>query len=265
MEVIDFHTHIFPDDLAPRAIAKLREYTPEAHNYTDGTLGGLRNSMQMAGITRSVVLSIATKPSQVTVINRGCPPLMSEDIIPFGTLHPEHEAIEEEIGFLRESGIKGIKLHPEYQNFYVDDPKLFPIYEQLSSAGLIVLFHAGKDPGPFTCDHALPQSLRTVHENFPKLKMVAAHMGGWLSWTEVEEVLCGIPIFFDTSAAPNFLDPNDFERMVRKHGADRIVFGTDSPWYDQKYAYDWIDRTTLSDTEKEAIFFKNARCLLELA
>ena len=186
MDIVDFHTHIFPDDLAPKAIAKLIELSHESHNFTDGTLGGLRQSMQRNGINRSVLLPIATKPSQVSIINRTCLSQASDDTIPFGTLFPLYEENAEEIEFLCAHGIKGVKFHPEYQDFYIDDPRYFPLYEQLSDAGLIVLFHAGKDPGPFSCDHALPQAIRVLLENFPKMKIVAAHMGGWKVWEEVE-------------------------------------------------------------------------------
>ena len=218
--------------------------------------------MVQYGITRSVVLPVATKPSQVPVINRGCELLKSSSIIPFGALHPQTPNIEEEIAFLIEHGIQGIKFHPEYQDFYIDSPVFFPVYEQLQAAGLIVIFHAGKDPGPFSCDHALPTALHTVLRNFPAMRIVAAHMGGWKLWQEVEERLCGKPIYFDTSAVSEYLAPNDFIRMIRKHGVERILFGTDSPWFDQGATRKWIGEMDISDSEKELIFYKNGEDLL---
>jgi len=264
MDIVDFHTHVFPDDLAPRAIAKLIENAPVMKNYTDGTMDGLVRSMNQHGISCSVTLSIATKPSQVSAINRACTENYREGIMQFGTLHPETENFQEEINFLVRHGIRGIKLHPEYQYFYVDDFRMYPMYEALASSGLIVVFHTGKDPGPFSCDHALPAAIRQVHRDFPKLRMVAAHMGGWMVWEQVEETLCGLDIFFDTSAIYRLMDPQTFVHICRRHGPERILFGTDSPWYDQGECLEWIARTALSDGEKEAILGANAQELLDL-
>ena len=268
INIIDFHTHIFPNDLAPRAVAKLIENALATgvtmKNYTDATLHGLEESMVRNGIAASVTLAIATKPAQVSPINTGCAQNRRPNIISFGSLHPEMENFAEEIDFLVNNGIKGIKLHPEYQYFYVDDSKYYPMYEKLASSGIIVVFHTGKDPGPFTCDHALPQAVRKIHRDFPKLKIVAAHMGGWMVWDEAEKELAGVDIFFDTSAIYRLMQPQDFVRLCRKHGCERVIFGSDSPWYDQGECVEWILRTSLSDAEKEAVLGANAARLLDL-
>jgi predicted TIM-barrel fold metal-dependent hydrolase len=265
MEIIDFHTHTFPDELAPRAIAALISNSPESTNHTDGTLNGLKNSMWTNGITRSVVLPVATKTSQVSAINRNCISLSGSGIIPFGALHPEMENFQEEINFLKSNKIPGIKFHPEYQNFYIDSPTVFPIYEALSQAGLIVVFHAGMDPGPFTNDHVVPSMIRKVHKSFPDLLIVAAHMGGWKMWGEVKEYLCALPVYFDTSAVTDQMSKDDFVKIVRLHGAEKILFGTDSPWFDQGEVRRWIEETSLTDSEKERIFCRNANELFSMA
>jgi len=265
--IIDFHTHFFPPKLAERAIARLIENaapTIAMKNHTDGTVRGLIESMRAGGVAKSVALPVATKPSQVPSINWDCAASYYPGVIQFGAMHPEMDRFEKEIDFLSANGIKGIKLHPEYQYSYVDDPKAFPMYEKLASAGFIVVFHSGKDPGPFTNDHAMPPALRKVHENFPALKMVAAHLGGWMVWKEVEETLAGLGIFFDTSAVCKLLPPEDFVRICRKHGIEKILFGSDSPWYDQKESVEWVKRSGLTDSELEAVFHKNAENLLGL-
>jgi len=267
MKIIDFHTHVFPPELAPRALKLLIDNaapTAVMKNHTDGTADGLIESMRRSGIDKSVTMAIATKPSQVSTINKGCAESASAEIIPFGTLHHDMESFDAEIDFLSASGIRGIKLHPEYQYCYIDDPKMYPAYEKLSAAGLIVLFHAGKDPGPFTNDHALPPAIRKVHEHFPSLKMAAAHMGGWKVWDEVEEVIAGIDIYFDTAAIYKWLPPRQFVRLCRKHGCEKILFGSDSPWYDQAECVEWLKRSGLNDVELEAVFYGNAKRLLEL-
>jgi len=268
MNIIDFHTHVFPDDLAPRAVDVLIENATftgiTMKNYTDATLKGLQESMRKNGIAASITLAIATKPEHVSTINVGCAENQHKNIIPFGTLHPQMKNFEVEIDYLVNHKIKGIKMHPEYQYFYIDDRKLYPMYEKLSSSGLIVVFHTGKDPGPFTCDHALPPAIRKLHADFPKLKIVAAHMGGWMLWDDVERELAGVDIFFDTSAVYKLLPPDDFVRLCKKHGCEKVVFGSDSPWYDQGECVEWIMRTSLTDREKEMILETNALRLLDL-
>lgn len=263
MEIIDFHAHCFPDSLAPRALERVLATSPGAKNWTDGTLAGLRRSMESSGVTKSVVLPVATKSSQVTTINRATPSLRAPDIIPFGSLHPKIKNINEEISFMQMNAIRGIKLHPEFQDFYLDDPAVFPMYEALAAAGLIVVFHTGKDPGPFSNDHSLPRSLAKVHREFPSLVIVAGHMGGHQVWDAVEQHLVGLPLYFETSTAPTNFSHQEFVRLCRKHGIERILFGTDTPWYDQKFDREWIEACGLSDQEKELVFFKNAQQLLK--
>jgi len=262
MNIIDFHAHIFPDHLAKRALSVLTDNAQGVRPYTDGTLSGLLASMKKNNVTRSILLPIATKASQVHTINASCSTQASAYCIPFGTLHPDTVNIAEELELLKSQGVRGIKLHPEYQDFYIDNPRFFPMYEALCASELIVLFHAGKDPGPFTSDHALPKAFATVYKNFPKLKIVAAHLGGWLVWNDVERYMIDLPIFFDTAALREFLPADEFLRLARKHGTDRILFGTDSPWYDQGYDLAWLDAMDLTANEKEAILYKNAEYLL---
>jgi uncharacterized protein len=262
MNIIDFHTHVFPDTLAERAIAAFQENAPGATAKTNGTLADLRKSMKKSGVSKSVLLPIATKPAQVSTINRSCKALMSADLIPFGTLHPGLETFREEIAFLKSLHVKGIKFHPEYQDFYIDDPRLFPMYEALSAEGFIVVFHAGKDPGPFTCDHALPPAFKKIQRNFRAMKMVVAHMGGWQVWNEVEEQIVGLPVYFDTAAVREFLPASEFLRLAGKHGTDRILFGSDSPWYEQGEDIRWLESLPLTTEDKERIFHKNAETLL---
>jgi len=262
MKIIDFHAHCFPDDLAPRAVERVLTTSPGAKNWTDGTMAGLRRSMKASGVTKSVVLPVATRASQVTTINRGAPLLRAADIVPFGALHPAAENIDKEISFMKANAIRGIKLHPEFQNFNMDDPSVFPMYEALAEAGLIVVFHTGTDPGPFTNDHSLPHMLAAVHRAFPRLRIVAGHMGGHQVWDEVEKHLAGLPLYFETSTAPTNFSPERFVRLCRRHGIERILFGTDTPWFDQKSDREWIDGCGLTDNEKELVFHKNAERLL---
>jgi predicted TIM-barrel fold metal-dependent hydrolase len=264
MKIIDFHTHIWPDDIAKRAIEKITNTTPGAKAFSDGTLNGLKNSMNQAGINCAVILPIATKPTQVETINNSCKNLMSDRIVPFGTIYPKTKKFPKDIEYLANIGVKGIKMHPEYQNFYIQEKKYFPIYEILQHKDLILVFHAGKDPGPFLGDHALPDAIKKVHQNFPKLKIVAAHMGGWMLWKQVEKEIIDLPIFFDTSATRRWIGTERFLRMIKKHGTEKILFGTDSPWFNQKKDVEWLYTLKVSWEDKEKIFYKNAKELLKI-
>ncbi len=262
--ILDFHTHAFPDELAWRALDSMVRESPGLRPCTDGTAGGLLESMHEAGINRAVTLPVATRPSQVRAINQTAADQAADALIPFGALHPAMplDEIEREISFLAERRIRGVKFHPEYQNFHVDSRRMYPVYERLRQAGLIAVFHAGKDPGPFSCDHALPGALLRIVHDFPGLRLVAAHMGGWQLWEEAARTLAGKPLFFDTAAVSDWLPPAAFIAMTSRHGAENILFGTDSPWYDQKRERNWIDALSLCDTDKELILGGNAQRLL---
>ena len=262
MRIIDFHTHLFPDDLAPRAMNKLLPFTPKGASATDGTAAALIKSMHRYGIDRSVVLPVATRPEQVPSINSFQITLDPSVFIPFGALHPRTDTVDEVTGFLQSYRIAGVKMHPEYQDFQCDAREWFPLYEALAAAGLCLVLHAGKDPGPFTGTHARPSAIRRVIEEFPQLTVIAAHMGGWDTWEESYTELCGKALYFDTSAIYGRIGREHFMRMVRKHGSERILFGSDSPWVDQGRARRWIETLSLSDEEKTRIFHRNAEALL---
>lgn len=227
--IIDFHTHVFPDALAPRAMAVL-EANAKQKAPLAGTVSALQNSMQGAGVDRSVILQIATKPTQNHTVNAWAMARTEPGIIPFGSVHPDSADWESELRALAEAGIRGIKFHPEYQGFYVDDPKLFPLYELIDALGLIVVFHAGADIGVAPPVHGTPQHFARVVDRLPKGRTVLAHMGGWERWDEVESLLVGSHYLFDTSFVDGFLSEEQMRRIILQHGYEKILLGSDSPW-----------------------------------
>lgn len=261
--IIDIHTHTFPDSLAARAIVTLTGKA-QIPAYTDGTVSNLKSSMKAAGIDICVLQHIATKPEQTVNVNRWAVDVQDADIISFGSIHPEFADWKSEIRRLAASGIKGVKFHPEYQDFYVDDKKLFLIYDALCEAGLIILFHAGEDLGfPPPC-HCTPPRLSKVLDTFPGAKIIAAHMGGFRYWDEVEEYLLGRDIYLDSSFALNDMTPERMVDLIKAHGTDKILFGTDSPWTDQAREVAKIKSLNLAGEELDAIFSGNAKQLLDL-
>jgi hypothetical protein len=260
--VIDFHTHAFPDRVAAKAMAVLED-TYQVESHSDATLGGLRRSMAAAGIARSVVVPVATSPAQVASITDWAAANSGPDLAIFGSLHPAMDDPAAEVARLRELGIRGVKFHSEFQDFRPDEERMFPIYEALRAAGMIVFFHAGNEIKPLHEVRATPGRIARVLDAFPGLTAIAAHMGSYLEWDEVWEFLVGREIYFDTSFCLHKLGPQRFMDMLRAHGAQRILFGTDSPWGDQAATLADIRALPLTDQERRLIFGGNARRLLE--
>ena len=262
--IIDFHAHAFPDAIAARAmpeLAKEADVVPAA----DGTVAGLLASMDRAGIAQSVICSIATKPSQFGAILEWSRATGSERLWMFASVHP---ADPDPAGRLRRvvgAGLRGIKLHPYYQDFEVDEPRLHPLYAAAEALGLIVVCHAGFDIAYPRTRIADPVRIRRVIESFPGLKLVAAHMGGWDDWDEVERHLLGRPIYIDTSYSFHCLPAERARRMLLAHPADRILFGTDSPWADAAEDVARLRALALPAGLERAILSDNARALLESA
>jgi len=261
--VIDFHVHCFPDQLAATAVPMLaqRAGIPARLN---GTVDDIKKSMKKANISKSVVLSIATKPTQTEKINSWAAEIQDDSIIAFGSIHPDYEGWEDELRRIKELGLKGIKLHPDYQGFFVDEERMFPIYELASRLGLIILFHAGVDiglPAPF---HCTPDRLLKVVKAFPHGKIIAAHMGGYQYWDEVENLLVGENLYFDTSYSLGWIDEVQAKRIIKNHGFKKILFATDSPWCDQAEEVAKIKSLNLGCEVENAILSGNAQELLAI-
>ena len=266
--IIDFHCHAFPDFLASRAIPMLAEKAGLVAQF-DGTVSGLADKMEQAGVARAVVLSIATKPTQEKSVNNFAISLAEDQrFIPFGSVYPGSDTALSELERIKHAGIRGIKLHPEYQSFQVDDPIAAPIYEACGRLGLIVLLHAGGDAGYAPPYHSDPQSIRETATRFPNTTFVAAHFGSYDMWDDVYQNLCGISnLYLDTSMCNTAkkIDRELARKIVDRHGVDKILFGTDMPWENYETAKALIQSLGLSQQEQSAVFSGNAIRLLGLA
>ncbi len=263
--VIDFHTHAFPDGLAPRAIEALNaEVPPEARAVLDGTVSDLLRSMDSAGIDRSVIWSIATAPKQVSAIVKWSLQIRSDRIEPFGSVHPDCDDLAAAVRLVAESGLKGIKMHPQYQGFAVDDRLMWPFYEAVQDCGLILGFHAGRDIAfPPEDDRAAPRRILAVHSSFPEMRIVAAHLGGWMNWEEVSETLAGTDVYLETSYTFHCMgDGEHVRRILSAHPTERILFGTDSPWRPQDEELGTVRRMIGDGEALEKVLHRNAERLL---
>ncbi len=257
--IIDFHAHLFPDKIAQKATDQLIDYyhiTPEAHGY----FSELQKSAKASHVDGLVLLSSATKPSQVKDLNHFVYQTVQEnpDYIGFGSIHYACRDIKGELHQVKELGLHGIKLHAEFQNFNIDDEKMFPIYEECILLNLPILFHLGDK----TSDRSSPERLSNMLERYPELVVIGAHMGGVFSWDKAMKYLIGKNLYLDTSSVFGFLDPAIMVDMMRKHGMDKILFGTDFPLRLHQGQIDLVRSLPISDEEKEMIFHKNAEKLL---
>jgi len=232
--LIDFHTHAFPDKIAHMAVEKLSFVAGGLKPYTDGTVDGLKKSMSEGNVDISVVLSIATKASQQKNVNDFAASVNNgKDIFAFGSVHPESVDVLDELDRIKSLGLKGVKLHPDYQGFNVDDEKMKPIYKKISELGLITLFHAGFDYGFPPPYGATPEKLAKALFWFSS-PVIAAHWGGIYCADKVLELLCGCDVYFDTAFGYGNMPKYYPEKILEKHGADKILFGTDTPWHTPK-------------------------------
>lgn len=278
--IIDFHTHTFPDRIAAAAIGKLQQAS-RTRAFTDGTMTGLQASMQRSGVDLSVALPVATNPVKVASMNDLSARLTEKDgLIYFGCIHPLMADPCAELTRLAGLGLKGIKIHPVYQDVDIDDPRFVRILARAGELGLTVVMHAGNDigfPGVVRCSPEM--TARTLRQAGP-VRLICAHMGGWKNWERVAECLAGTTVMLDTAFSlgditpleegsipleeRRMLEEDAFCSLIKAFGASRIVFGTDSPWADQHESLQALLRLPLTNEEKQAILGGNARKLLGL-
>ena len=278
--IIDFHTHTFPDKIAPQALVRMQSMSHNAV-FTDGTVSGLRESMEIAGVTHSVILPVVTNPEKATHINNiSINHKENDGLIYFGGIHPDTPNANEELKRIADAGIQGIKLHPLQQGVNMDDIRYLRILEQCGKLGLIVVLHAGADPGFPGQERVTPKTIRYALDQVGPVTLVAAHMGSLMYWDSVPEYLLDTSAYIDTSFAlgkmaqtdENFytedqlqlLNEEEFCHLVDLFGKERVLFGTDSPWNRQIYTKKQIDSLPLSKEVKEHIYYRNASKLLNI-
>lgn len=269
MELIDFHTHIFPDRIASATVAALAKAGSVSPEGGTGTLDDLTATAERAGVTLAVNLPIATRPEQAPSINRFAKAINERGgrVISFGAIHPDAEEPERELEALAKEGFKGIKLHPDYQGHYADDPAVIRVVRAAKRLGLHTVFHGGVDV-------AFPDDVKATPARLARLlsslgegdgRVIVAHIGGYRLWDEVERDLVGSEALFDLSYGIDRLPREQLTRIVKRHGADKILFGSDYPWRDPADVDRVLATLPLSEEEFGLIRSGNARRLLALA
>ncbi len=265
--LIDFHTHVFPDALAPRTISKLAEIS-ECLPQSDGTVAGLLAKMNQWGVDMAVTLHIATKPGQQTNVNNFAASIQGERLLSFGSIHPDAPDALQELERIKALGLHGVKLHPDYQDFFVDESRLFPLYSRMAELKLPLVLHCGWDPFSPSLTHCPPHRLAMVLKAFPELVVIGAHLGGMNQYDEAERCLAGrYPnLYMDLSMSPRYCsDPAQFLRIIRAQGADHVLFGTDCPWGSGHETLTYLRSAGLTSSEEKQILFQNACRLLGIS
>ena len=261
-QMADSHVHVYPEKIAGKAADGVGNfYHIKIHN--TGTVAALLEEGERFGIHRFLIQSVATSPEQVRGINRFISQECSSHpgkLIGFGTLHPKTESPQEEILWIERLGLRGVKLHPDFQQFCIDDRALYPIYEQLEGR-LPILMHMGD----FRYEYSHPRRLKKVLEDFPRLTVIGAHFGGWSVWDEAEEYLADTDCYVDTSSSFSFMDKKRAEGLIRTFGTERVLFGTDFPMWDYGEELKRFFSLELTEAQFKQICSGNLTKLLDLS
>jgi len=266
MKIIDCHCHIYPPKIAPLAVEGIVDFyklNKDDYDIHEGTVDDMISVENAAGISHQIVFTVATKPSQVNSINQFIADEVNkhkECLTGLGTLHPDSDTVIEDIDNLINLGLKGIKLHPDFQQFKIDDDKCFKIYEKCQN-NIPILMHTGDDRFDFSNpDHVIP-----VLEKYPDLTIIGAHFGGWSVWHEAVEKLSKYKNFYvDCCSSMPWLTDDEIISIIRTYGADRVLFGTDYPMSEPSKDINHMLRLGLMDMEYEMIFHKNAERLFSM-
>ena len=266
--IIDFHTHCFPDSLAPKALNLLKDHALQSYRFpcTDGTVSGTESHIRNQGVDYAVVCNIATNPHQQFKVNSFAISIAqsSKTLYSLGSLHPACDNIKTEIERLKASGIRGIKIHPDYMGTDINDPKFDEIFELCCDNNIFVVTHAGLDPVSPNHIHATPDMILSVIKKFPNIRLIAAHMGGFSLSQDVIEKLLGQNIWLDTSLSA--LRPNEYDNLIyilKEHDPNKLLFASDTPWSYAKEELEFIYSSNLNSSLIDKILYKNATQLLQ--
>ncbi len=259
--IIDVHVHAFPDFLAARATARVRR-DAGMEPALDGTVGAVLASMDAAGIGRSVVLSVATRPSQFPDILEWSRRIRGPRIEPLLSVHPDDPEAAGRVRIGAAEGFRGFKFQPYDQGFFLDEERMFPVYEALEETGLVCMSHTGFDLSHPFDRRADPPRIAAVLARFPGLRFVATHLGAWRDWELVARLLPATGAWTDISYSLPFMTPGEARALIGLFPPDRLLFGSDSPWAGQAESLRWLRDLELDPALEAAILAGNAEKLL---
>lgn len=259
MSIIDFHTHAYIDRIASRSVKTVSEHysKPVSGN---GTIGNLEECAKDGGVDYILVLPVAPRASQVVPLNNWLAKRITDHVLGFGCLHPKYKHLEEEAARIKTLGLRGIKLHPDFQQVNADDPSMDKVYDLAVQEHLPVLIHAGD----VQTTYSNPARIANVMKRFPEMTLIVPHLGGYSEWDEAERYIIGKDCYIDTSSSLWALPPEKSRELILKHGVDRVLFGTDYPLTSQIEEIRYFKRLHLTEEAEKRILFENAKELLHL-
>ena len=256
MTIIDTHAHIYPDKIALKAAKSIGDFY-EIPMSLDGTVSRLLEQGKAAGISRFLVHSVAVTWERAHAINDFLAKEVAShpaEFIGFGTIHPDHPEVEQELDRILSLGLRGVKLHPDFQHFCLDDANAIRLFEAMAERGLPLLVHTGDKRYPYS----EPQRMARALDRVPELTAICAHLGGWSVWTDAWHELAGREnVYVDCSSSLYAMQPDDAALVIRKYGADRVFFGTDYPMWTAREELDRFMALPLTDEEREMILHLN--------
>lgn len=262
-KVINSHCHIYPKKIAAKAVEGIGDFY-DLYMSLDGSVDDLIRDGSKVGVVHYLVHSVATTPKQVKSINE----FISDEVkahpdifTGFGTLHPDSEDIEEDLDYLIELGLKGVKVHPDFQQFALNEERAFKMGEAINDRGLPIMIHCGD----FRYNYSNPEQLKPFIDRFPEMTVIGAHFAGWSIWEEATEQLAGTPnLIVDLSSSLYALSPETAERLIREYGADKVLWATDFPMWESQSEMEMFNKINLTDEERNMIIYENAARLLGL-
>jgi len=261
MKIIDSHVHIYPDKIAHKAVQSIGDFY-QLNMEMDGTLAHVLSRSAEAGITRSLVHSVALTWERTEAINNFIVASVQahpDRLTGFGSVHPDHPQMEKVLDGIVDAGLKGVKLHPDTQFFHLDDPAAIRLYEAMAERGLILLAHTGDHRYPYS----QPERMARALDKVPSLTAICAHFGGWSIWNQAWKVLAGRSnVYVDTSSSLYAITPEEAVKIIHRYGASQVLFATDMPMWDPVKELERFNRLDLTEEERELILYKNFERLM---
>lgn len=262
-KIVNAHCHIYPEKIASKAVLGIRDFY-DLDMSLNGKLDDLIRDGNEVGVTHYLVHSVATTPKQVKSINEFIADAVNShpDIFTgFGTLHPDSEDIQADFDYLIELGLKGVKLHPDFQQFAMNEERAFRIGEVVSKADVPMLVHCGD----YRYNYSNPEHIKPFLERFPEITFIGAHFAGWSIWKDATRELSGFEnLYVDLSSSLYALSAEEALTLIHAYGADKVLWGTDYPMWESKSEMEYFNKIDLTDKERSKILYENAAKILKL-